>query len=126
MRLQPPLPSGRAGPVLLEQRVHHESDRRQRHRHPAHHVSGPLQEHQVPLEQDHPRPHLQCAQALHGDEPEALRRVLAEVQDGAAAREGEDEGARRAVDQDRAHRQAESQVSGLRHRDVFSECLQAE
>ena len=30
---------------------------------------------QEPLEQDYPRPDLQRTQALHGDEPETVRRV---------------------------------------------------
>ena len=51
LRVQPPLPGGRARPLLLEQRVHHESDQRQRLGHPAHHVPRPLQELQISLEQ---------------------------------------------------------------------------
>lgn len=41
----------RKSSLLLEQRVHYESDKRQRQHHFAHHVSGSLQKHKIPLEQ---------------------------------------------------------------------------
>lgn len=44
-------PGGRARPLLLEQRVHHEPDQRQRCPSPSHHVPCALQELQEPLEQ---------------------------------------------------------------------------
>lgn len=40
----------REGSLLLEQRVHHESDKRQRQYHSSHHVSGTLQEYKITLE----------------------------------------------------------------------------
>jgi len=43
-------PGGGASAVLLEQRVHHESDRGELQRHPAHHVLQPLQDLQRALE----------------------------------------------------------------------------
>uniref|UniRef100_A0A8C6P1H4 Protein phosphatase 2, regulatory subunit B', epsilon isoform b n=1 Tax=Nothobranchius furzeri TaxID=105023 RepID=A0A8C6P1H4_NOTFU len=44
------LAGGRASSLLLEQRVHHESDRGELQRHPAHHVRQPLQDLQRALE----------------------------------------------------------------------------
>ena len=41
---------GRTGALLLEQRVHHESDRGELQRHPAHHVRQPVQDLQRTLE----------------------------------------------------------------------------
>ena len=45
------LAGGGAGAVLLEQRVHHEPDQRQRGQDPAHHVPVPVPQLQDPLEQ---------------------------------------------------------------------------
>lgn len=47
----PPPAGGRAGAVLLEQRVHHEPDQRQCSQNSPYHVPGALQEFQEPLEQ---------------------------------------------------------------------------
>lgn len=43
-------------------------------------VSQPVQELEDALEQDHTRSDLQCAQAVHGDESEIVRRMHAAVQ----------------------------------------------
>ena len=51
--------------------------------------------------QDDSWSHLQRAEALHGNEPEAFRRMLSKVQDGQTKGEGEAERARRLVDKDR-------------------------
>jgi hypothetical protein len=58
---------------------------------------------------DNTRSHLQRAQAVHGDEPEAVRRVLAKVQGRATARKGASTRTRRAVEQNRACGQKEPQ-----------------
>lgn len=84
MRQLPPLSGGRAGAVLLEQRVRHVSRLGEHDGDLARRLSQPLPQLQDALEQDHPRPHLQRAQAVYGDQPEAVRRMLSELQAGAA------------------------------------------
>lgn len=73
-------PGGGARAVLLEQRVHNVSNIGQREPHPPHHVPLSLSQHQESLEQDHTRARVQRAQAVHGDEPKAVRRVHAALQ----------------------------------------------
>ena len=73
---------GGASAVLLEQRVHHEPDQRQRGQDPADHVPGPLPQLQDPLEQvshhtlrecplplltsTHPYPYVLYCRTIHG------------------------------------------------------------
>ncbi|EDS41109.1 serine/threonine protein phosphatase 2A [Culex quinquefasciatus] len=66
------LPGGRAGAVLLEQRVHHVVDIGKLQGHSADHVPGAQHQLQTALEQNDPRADLQRDQAVHGDEPEAV------------------------------------------------------
>lgn len=75
VRVQSPFPGGRARALLLEQRVHYVVDFGELADHSADHVPVAVPQLEDALEQDYPRTHLQRAQALHGDEPEALRRV---------------------------------------------------
>lgn len=82
VRVQSALPGGRACALLLEQRVHYVVDFGELAGHSADHVPVAVPQLEDALEQDDPRAHLQRAQALHGDEPEALRRVQQELQAG--------------------------------------------
>lgn len=70
----------RACSLLLEQRVHHVSDKRQRCRDSTDHVSSIVSKQQESLEQNHPWAHLQRFEAVHGDEPETVRRLHSEIQ----------------------------------------------
>lgn len=64
----------------MEQRVHNVPNIGQRDSHPAHNVPVPVPEHEESLEQDHTRAGVQRAQAVYGNESEAVRRVHAAVQ----------------------------------------------
>ena len=59
---------GRAGAVLLEQRVHHVSDRGKQPGHHANHVPRSVSHLQGALEPDHRGSRLQRPQNIHGNE----------------------------------------------------------
>lgn len=67
------IPGGRAGTLLLEQRIHNVSNGGEQSRDHADHVPGAVSDQQGALEPDHRGARLQRAQDLHGDELQALR-----------------------------------------------------
>ena len=78
------LTGGRAGALLLEQRVHHVSDRGEQQRCAAHHVPIALPHLEGALEPDDRRARLQRPQDVHGAQQQALRRAHRQLQERAA------------------------------------------
>lgn len=79
MRQFAPFPSGRTSAILLEQWVRDVAGSGKCIRDLAPDVPQPVQELEKPLEQDNTRSNLQLPQAVHGDEPEAVRWMHATV-----------------------------------------------
>lgn len=66
--------------LLLEQRIHHVFNKRQRLRDSTDHVSSIVSKQQESLEQNYPWTYLQCFEAFYGDEPKAVRWLHSEIQ----------------------------------------------
>lgn len=82
MRIESALPGGRTSALLLEQRIHYVADCGKFQSDSAHYVSFAVQKFKDTLEQNHSRSDIQCAEAVHGDEQQAVRRVQFELQAG--------------------------------------------